>query len=107
MEHQHIVRYYQAWIEEGYIDEKSQSDQDLPSSDDSDKPTATLYIQMEFCPSILQARLDLSKELDNQIDQDTIWCYFRQIVEGVEHIHHQGVIHRDLTRANIFSGQKQ
>ncbi|KAF5948577.1 hypothetical protein HYC85_014534 [Camellia sinensis] len=59
----------------------------------------------DMCFRILQARLDLSKELDNQIDQDTIWRYFRQIVEGVEHIHHQGVIHRDLTRANIFLGK--
>ncbi|KAI8007751.1 hypothetical protein LOK49_LG07G02892 [Camellia lanceoleosa] len=42
-----------------------------------------LYSHMGFARRrTLQAQLDLSKELDNQIDQDTIWRYFRQIVEA-------------------------
>lgn len=28
--------------------------------------------------------------------------YFRQIVNGVKHIHSKGIIHRDLKPANIF-----
>lgn len=37
-----------------------------------------------------------------QFDKDSAWHMFRQIVEGLAHIHGQGIIHRDLTPSNIF-----
>eukprot|EP00727_Mastigamoeba_balamuthi_P004332 m51a1_g13898 hypothetical protein (1861) ;mRNA; r:731884-740836 len=57
-----------------------------------------LYIQMEYCPK---------KTLRNVIDdhaytEDTMWKMFRQVVDGLNHIHRQGIIHRDLKPANIF-----
>ena len=39
----------------------------------------------------------------NQFDKELAWHLFRQIVEGLAHIHAQGIIHRDLTPNNIFS----
>lgn len=38
----------------------------------------------------------------SHFDKDLAWHLFRQIVEGLVHIHGQGIIHRDLTPSNIF-----
>lgn len=35
-------------------------------------------------------------------DQDRLWRLFREIAEGLSHIHQQGIIHRDLKPVNIF-----
>lgn len=35
-------------------------------------------------------------------DMDRVWRLFREIAEGLSHIHQQGIIHRDLKPVNIF-----
>ncbi|KAL6548564.1 eukaryotic translation initiation factor 2-alpha kinase [Orobanche gracilis] len=57
-----------------------------------------LYIQMEYCPRTLRQMF----ESYNHLDKELAWHLFRQIVEGLAHIHGQGIIHRDLTPNNIF-----
>ncbi|MCJ1313807.1 hypothetical protein MMC25_007487 [Agyrium rufum] len=58
-----------------------------------------LYIQMEYCEN---------KTLKNLIDDGicaqvhTCWRLFRQVLEGLNHIHSHGIIHRDLKPANVF-----
>lgn len=37
-----------------------------------------------------------------QTQPDTIWKLFRQILEGLAHIHGLGIIHRDLKPENVF-----
>lgn len=59
--------------------------------------TRVLYIQMEYCEK--KTLLDVIEE---GINEQEAWRLFRQILEGLVHIHSQGMIHRDLKPANIF-----
>jgi eukaryotic translation initiation factor 2-alpha kinase 4 len=58
-----------------------------------------LYIHMEYCEK--RTLRDLIKRgLHKEIDE--IWRLFRQILEGLVHIHGINVVHRDLKPENIF-----
>ncbi|KAL3835058.1 hypothetical protein ACJIZ3_009794 [Penstemon smallii] len=115
LQHQHVVRYYQAWYETGLVGSlenntwgsktgmsSSFSLKDTSSSEhygNENKLESTyLYIQMEYCPRTLKQMF----ESYNHLDKELAWHLFRQIVEGLAHIHGQGIIHRDLTPSNIF-----
>lgn len=56
-----------------------------------------LYIQMEYCPN-----QTLRSAMDTEVDHSECWRLFRQIIEGLSHVHSQGMIHRDLKPGNIF-----
>jgi eukaryotic translation initiation factor 2-alpha kinase 4 len=60
-------------------------------------PSKILYIQMEYC-----TERTLRNVIDEKADDEVMWKLFRQIVEGLNHIHSQGIIHRDLKPSNIF-----
>ncbi|CAJ2679073.1 unnamed protein product [Trifolium pratense] len=115
LQHQHVVRYYQAWFETGVTDSYGDSGGDsrtpasstfsynVASSNDvvgreNQLESTYLYIQMEYCPMTLRQMF----ESYNHFDKELAWHLFRQIVEGLAHIHGQGIIHRDLTPSNIF-----
>ncbi|KAM5570160.1 eIF-2-alpha kinase GCN2 [Rosa sericea] len=115
LQHQHVVRYYQAWFETGGVGAHGDitwgsrtaasstfSFKGTSSADDlgnENKLESTyLYIQMEYCPRTLRQVF----ESYSQFDKELAWHLFRQIVEGLAHIHGQGIIHRDLTPNNIF-----
>lgn len=60
---------------------------------------STLYIQMEFCEKFT-LRDVIRKGIYDKLDDG--WRLFRQILEGMAHIHGHGIIHRDLKPENIF-----
>ena len=56
---------------------------------------------MEYCANNTLRQLIDSGQLQNS-KNDKEWQLFREIVEGLVHIHTQGMIHRDLKPQNIF-----
>ena len=54
---------------------------------------------MEFCE-----KCTLRLAIDDNLYENTerLWRFFREIAEGLSHIHQQGIIHRDLKPVNIF-----
>ncbi|CAB9514181.1 eIF-2-alpha kinase GCN2 [Seminavis robusta] len=70
-----------------------------------------LFILMEYCESTLQEAVDAVHNLTNNNGPDKndkeskdklLWAYFAQCVQGLQHCHARGVIHRDLKPTNIF-----
>uniref|UniRef100_J3LZ61 non-specific serine/threonine protein kinase n=1 Tax=Oryza brachyantha TaxID=4533 RepID=J3LZ61_ORYBR len=115
LQHQHVVRYYQAWVETEYGQHHvlnaagsrtaessmfSYDDISLSDAGGVNKEESTyLYIQMEYCPRTLRQDFET---YTLSFDAYHAWHLFRQIVEGLAHVHSQGIIHRDLTPNNIF-----
>ncbi|KAM5472512.1 eukaryotic translation initiation factor 2-alpha kinase [Microsporum audouinii] len=59
----------------------------------------TLFIQMEYCEKHTLRDL-IRYGLHENIDSS--WRLFRQILDGLNHIHSHGILHRDLKPDNIF-----
>ena len=65
--------------------------------------TVNLKIQMEICSGqSLKEYLDKRSAKWGEISRKTNFKIFKQIVDGIRHVHKQGIIHRDLKPANVF-----
>ena len=68
-----------------------------------DQKSKTLNIVMEFADDG-----DISTKIKNNLkhklhfEENTIWKYLIQILEGLNYLHEKKIIHRDLKSANIF-----
>ncbi|GAB1314400.1 eukaryotic translation initiation factor 2-alpha kinase [Madurella fahalii] len=98
-------------------DGNSSSDEDTSTMDDrvprdhlairgqrtrrgSTRPFRTImYISMEYCEKRTLRDL-ISRNLSK--DAQEIWRLFRQILEGLVHIHSLNIVHRDLKPENVF-----
>lgn len=58
-----------------------------------------IFIQMEYCGG-----KTLKDLIDNGLyrNEDKVWVLFREILQGLNHIHEQGMIHRDLKPSNVL-----
>lgn len=79
------------------LSDADSSEEDLNSTT-SHKVHRWLYIQMELGQGTLREAID--KGLPRQ--KDRVRRFFREILDGLCHIHRQGIIHRDLKPVNIF-----
>jgi serine/threonine protein kinase len=107
LNHQNIIRYYNSWIE---YDIYKAEDKELFDSNDSidnisesenNDLKLTLFIQMELCDMNLKEWLDKRDEYEN-FDYDHSKNIFKQIVSGLNFIHQNDLIHRDIKPDNIF-----
>ena len=68
-----------------------------------DNPSNTLNIVMEFADGgDLAKKIDYNKKSRCLFDESIIWEYLIQLLNGIEYLHSQQIMHRDLKCANIF-----
>ncbi|KAK0636270.1 anticodon binding domain of tRNAs-domain-containing protein [Bombardia bombarda] len=60
---------------------------------------SVLYISMEYCEKRTLRDL-ISRNLSKEHTE--VWRLFRQILEGLAHIHSLNIVHRDLKPENVF-----
>ncbi|GMT31167.1 hypothetical protein PFISCL1PPCAC_22464, partial [Pristionchus fissidentatus] len=68
-------------------------------------PTRILYIQMEYCErGTLRHAIDRKLFVDNP---KRIWRVFGEMLSGLQYIHKQDMIHRDIKPMNILLDSKE
>lgn len=69
---------------------------DLIYNDEKQK----IYIVMEYCVTVLHELFDKAPE--NKLPISQAHCYFVQLIDGLEYLHSQGIIHKDIKPSNLL-----
>lgn len=67
-------------------------------------PQMASYIMMEYAP--YGDLFDLLTNHGEKVDDKLMRTYFRQLIEGIEYLHKNGVAHMDLKLENLLLGDK-
>ena len=68
-----------------------------------DDSAQTLNIVMEYADDgDLQTKIHQMKKNNGLFEEETIWSYAIQMIEGLKALHDKKIMHRDLKSANIF-----
>ncbi|EGB07369.1 hypothetical protein AURANDRAFT_13271, partial [Aureococcus anophagefferens] len=103
LDHPNIVRYYQAWLEQGEAADP-RADLEDETTATAAAPAARAAARMQYCSSrtlrdYLEARPPQSV---GDVDATTALRIFAQVARGLKYVHECGLVHRDLKPANVF-----
>lgn len=57
---------------------------------------------MEYCGETTLKELIQNEKYKENYDENKVWFLFREILQGLNYIHENGIIHRDMKPANVL-----